>query len=362
MRLRTGVGIVELKVWQGQDPQDEHWGIAVRERWGLKPHQQMSPALEEKLALTAPLTGSFADAALLATKWGGEEVEDSVVHALVQRLGEQAEKQTEERLKHPPKERQPERGPTELAVLEIDGWHVRFRGAGWGKKKTKKERVEWHELKTGVFYGHEQAAGKGERRILSEKILVRWQGEPMELGRRLNWEALRGGLARAQDTLVLADGGTWIWNLKADRWSWASEGLDFYHGSLHLWELGRAYCGGDEQRAKPWVEHRLHQLRHGQEEKVLKEIAGLQLPRGRFGETVRKQKNYFDGQLERMHYKELADRGWPIGSGAVESACRQSQCRFKRAGQFWTQKGLRHLSALDEARRNGHWDELWLTA
>jgi hypothetical protein len=24
--------------------------------------------------------------------------------------------------------------------------------------------------------------------------------------------------------------------------------------------------------------------------------------------------------------------------------------------------GLRHLAALDEARRNHHWDELWLTA
>jgi hypothetical protein len=60
-----------------------------------------------------------------------------------------------------------------------------------------------------------------------------------------------------------------------------------------------------------------------------------------------------------MNYQEIARRGWPIGSGAVESACRQKQCRFKRPGQFWTAEGLRHLCALDEARRNGHWNELW---
>ena len=48
-------------------------------------------------------------------------------------------------------------------------------------------------------------------------------------------------------------------------------------------------------------------------------------------------------------------------SGPVESACRQRQCRFKRSGQFWTAKGLRHLGALTEARYNHHWDELWLT-
>jgi hypothetical protein len=362
MHLLTGVGLVEIEIWQGEDPADKHWGIPVRERWGLKAHQQMSPALEEKLAFTVTLTGSFADAALVAAKWSGGPADDSVIHALVQRLGAKAEEKTQERLKEVPVESQPQRRPTELAILEIDGWHARFRGPGWGKKKTKQERVEWHELKTGVFYRQEQAVRKGDRGILSEKIVVRWQGEPLDFGQRLNWEALRGGLARAKETLVLADGGPWIWNLKADRWSWAIEGLDFYHGSLHLWELGRAYCGGDEPKAKRWVESRLHKLRHGQEERVLKEIGRLKPPRGQAGKTVRKQKNYFDGQLERMHYKELADRGWPIGSGAVESACRQSQCRFKRAGQFWTQSGLRHLSALDEARRNDHWDELWLTA
>ena len=136
--------------------------------------------------------------------------------------------------------------------------------------------------------------------------------------------------------------------------------LDFYHGGEHLWSLGRA-CWREEGAAKAWVEPRLHQLRHGQEEAALKEIAGLKAPRGEAGEVVRKEKNYFAGQKNRMNYKEIADRGWPIGSGAVESACRQSQCRFKRPGQFWTQPGFRNLNALDEARRNGHWDGLWIT-
>src|SRR5438093_4076758 len=49
MHLHTSVGVVELQVWQGQDPKDKHWGIPIRERWGLKAHQQMSPAWEEKL-------------------------------------------------------------------------------------------------------------------------------------------------------------------------------------------------------------------------------------------------------------------------------------------------------------------------
>jgi len=361
MHLRTVVGVIELSIWQGQDPHDGHWGCPIRERWGLRAHQEMSPALEEKLAFTATLAGSYADAALLAEKWGCAG-DDSVIHGLVQRLGERAEAQTQQRLKALPLERHRQRRASELGVLMLDGWQARFRGPGWGKKKTQQERVEWHEVKTGIFYLHEQAAqSEGERGILAEKTMIRWHGEPLELGQRLHWEALRGGLGRAQDTLVLGDGSAWIWNVAADRWSGAKELLDFYHGSEHLWEMGRALSKDDEVKTKGWVEPRLHELRHGKEQKVLKELAALRMPGGPVGETVRKQQNYFAGHAGRMNYKEIADRGWPIGSGAVESACRQSQCRFKRPGQFWTQRGLRALCALDDARRNFHWDDLWPT-
>jgi hypothetical protein len=362
MGLRTVVGRVKLRVWHGQDPQDKHWGCPIRERWGLRPHQQTSPALEQKLAFTATLAGSYVAASLVATEWGCE-VDDSVIHALVQRVGSKAQAQSQQRLKGPPVENQPQRRASELALLMIDGWFARFRGAGWGKKKTSKERVEWHEIKNGVFYLHEQSARtEGGRAVLSEKVVVRCQGEPTELGRRLHWEALRGGLARAKERLVLGDGVAWIWNLKANRWPDARELLDFWHGGQHLWNLGRACNGMNEGKAKPWVEKRLHQLRHGQEQRLLKELSTLKASRSQTGTIVRKEKNYFAGHAKRMNYKEIADRGWPIGSGPVESSCRQDQCRFKRPGQSWTRRGFANLSALDEARRNNHWDELWFTA
>ena len=92
---------------------------------------------------------------------------------------------------------------------------------------------------------------------------------------------------------------------------------------------------------------------------MLRQIAQLKKRRGETGKGIRREQNYFDTHSGRMNYQEIANRGWPIGSGAVESACRQKQCRLKRCGQFWTGKGLRNLCSLDEARRNRHWDELW---
>ena len=357
LTLRTQVGELALNTDYGQDKHTGQWLCPQQQIWGLAPHQKITPLLADKLVFTVTATGSYEEAAALSAKWGCA-VDDSTLHALVQRAGARAEAQIQQRVKHPPPELEPQRQPSELAVLLMDGWMARFRGPGWGKHQTKKTRVEWHEIKTGVFYCAEQAATAANGRgVLSDKVIVNWQGEPTELGRRLNWEALRRGLARAQDTLVLSDGATWIWNLKADRWQGAHELLDFYHASQHLWRVGQALCG--EGKSAAWVQGRLHQLRHGKEKKVLREVAQLKAGRGESAKILREEQGYFERQAGRMNYQAAAQRGWPIGSGAVESACRQKQCRFKRPGQFWTERGFRHLCALDEARRNGHWTEIW---
>jgi hypothetical protein len=358
MHLRTSFGMVALSVWHGKDPADGHWGCPLRERWGLRAHQQLSPALEDKLAYFGTVTVSYEAAAKLAAKVG-IGVEDSTICALVQRLGAKAEAQTQARLKTPPKEKDPERPASALAVLMLDGFQVRFRGPGWGKKKTQQPRVQWHESKLGVFYRQEQAVREPRGQLL-EKVLLGWQGEGLELGRRLHWEALRGGLGRAREVLAVADGAPWIWNVVGDRWPGAHQLLDFYHASQHLWSLGQALHPRDEATRRAWVEERLHRLRHGKEQQVLAEIAALPRRRGHCGKVIRREQNYFAGQAARLSYGKLARRGWPVGSGPVESACRTRQCRRKRVGQFWTPAGLRHLDALEEARDNGHWDNLWV--
>ena len=133
------------------------------------------------------------------------------------------------------------------------------------------------------------------------------------------------------------------------------------------WHLVRAVAGVLSVDPDPrLIHHRqrvmAHGLRRGKEQDVLQEIAALPRRRGEVGKVIRREQNYFAGQAGRMNYQKLARRGWPIASGPVESGCRTRQGRRKRPGQFWTRAGLRHLDALEEARDNGHWDELWLTA
>lgn len=135
--LRSELGSVKLTVKYGQDRSSQQWLCPLLRQWGLGPHQKITPAWAEKLCFTVTATGSYEEAAQVASKWGGA-VDDSTLHRLVQGVGQRAEDQTEQRLAHPPVERQPQRPASGLAVLMVDGWMARFRGEGWGKRGPRK--------------------------------------------------------------------------------------------------------------------------------------------------------------------------------------------------------------------------------
>jgi hypothetical protein len=56
---------------------------------------------------------------------------------------------------------------------------------------------------------------------------------------------------------------------------------------------------------------------------------------------------YYQHHQKRMKSKEARRRHESVGSGAIESTCRQSQCRMKRCGQFWSTAGDAALLCLE---------------
>ena len=59
---------------------------------------------------------------------------------------------------------------------------------------------------------------------------------------------------------------------------------------------------------------------------------------------------YCKTNRDRMHYDLYRKLGLPVGSGAVESACKQIvSSRFKRAGCHWSKAGAKPCSPSDAA-------------
>ncbi|MBI3414579.1 MAG: hypothetical protein HY043_04540 [Verrucomicrobia bacterium] len=73
------------------------------------------------------------------------------------------------------------------------------------------------------------------------------------------------------------------------------------------------------------------------------------------GETVARAVKYFHEHAARMDYRAGARQGELIGSGPVEASWRQTQCRFKRIGQFWSQQGDEALMCSETFWRNHRW-------
>jgi hypothetical protein len=110
------------------------------------------------------------------------------------------------------------------------------------------------------------------------------------------------------------------------------------------------------------VETLLHQLKHGQEANVLETLEALPAQRQAAGlslsDLLQRDSAYFQTHREHLHYQELAAKGSPIGTGAMESTCGQLQTRVKRTGQFWKPTGLANMLALKAALQNEDWPAL----
>lgn len=250
-------------------------------------------------------------------------------------------------------------------IIEMDAWNIRERD-GWGQtqqlRKGGQEPERWHWVYTGTCFRLDQRARTaGGRAVISERGFVATREGIDALRRQLHAEALRRGLGQAAGALVIADGAVWIWRLADDRFGQARQRLDFYHAVQHLAAVGKALHGEDKEELKKWLRPLVKQLKNESAIKVVKRLEEIlaELPKGPVAQAVEKELNYFHEHQERMDYRAARRRGEPIGSGAVESSCRQAQCRFKRPGQYWSQNGDEALLCLEGFWRNERWHLLF---
>jgi hypothetical protein len=135
----------------------------------------------------------------------------------------------------------------------------------------------------------------------------------------------------------------------------------FYHAVQHLAAVGRALFGEDKDKLKVWLKPLVKQLKNGSAVKVIRQLEELlnTLSQGPALAVVNREVNYFHQHQQRMDYRAARRAGEPIGSGPVEATCRQTQCRFKRTGQFWSQRGDEALMCLETFWRNDRWNLLF---
>ena len=260
------------------------------------------------------------------------------------------------------------KGPVEpfTLVIELDAWNIRERNAEqWGKTEELRQQGQepewWHWVYGGTcFRLSQRVQTQGGRSLILSRGTVMTRGGLDALKQQLWAEAMRHGLGQAKEVLVITDAAVWIWNLVEDRFAGARQRLDPWHALQHLWAVAHALHPEDQTAAAAWIKPLKDKLLENQATEVIDELDSvMKRLRGSRRKAVQAKRNYLENNRERLDYKGAKERGEPLGSGAMESTCKQYQTRFHRSGQFWTTQGDEALMCLETFWRNARWSLLF---
>jgi len=215
------------------------------------------------------------------------------------------------------------------------------------------KRLAWQQMKVGCV-AWEDADG------VWHKQLVWGRESPAEFGAALWRLACRCGDVEAEEKLFAADGGAWCWDIQARYFSDATGILDGYHVSEHVWDAAKLVA---PDHSDDWAHEALDHLHDGGGAALLAWLAPqIGLRRGAGRTALENLQTYLAGQRDHVDDPAYRQRGWPIGTGRMESSCKQLVgVRLKGPGMHWTEAGALAVTALKATDLNGQWHSFWNT-
>jgi hypothetical protein len=244
----------------------------------------------------------------------------------------------------------------------LDAAKVRIEPRKAAEKQAETET--WRDLKVGCWYEAEpvppsqrstRQRAVTERGQLGQRATnLRYYCDIVEAKAfgQLMWAtgcAAQADLTR--ELVFVCDGAVWIWNLIATHYPHAVQIVDWYHAADRLHRVAHAVFNQSALRER-WLERTSTDLWEGRVAAVIQACADL----GGQASEAQEAMTYFTNNAARMRYDQYRAAGYVIGSGTVESSCKQIVTqRLKCSGAQWIIPG-----AVDTAKARAAWlSEEW---
>lgn len=211
----------------------------------------------------------------------------------------------------------------------------------------------YREMKCGTVFWEDERQGWC-------KQVISGRDTTEDFGLRLWQLAVRCGIYEADEVIFISDAGGWCEQVHEQHFAQAERVLDWYHLAEHVWQAARA-VHDDEQAAANWADTCLTRL---------EEASGLGLLRllkrsraqhkGPARAAITGLIGYLAPRVAFTDYVHYRQQGWQIGSGTMESTCKQVVAsRLKRSGCQWSERGAVAMTELISHKLNGTWDTFW---
>ena len=327
-------------------------GCPLDEALGLV--EGFTPEAASMLCEAGAMSGSYDRGEASLKKLSGLAVPGRRIQRLVNAVSPSMEAEMADRA-------QPAFGDgTAVVNSQIDMTGVPMRPEDLEKTKGKDGAPRKKQIKAGVSF--RQVRGEdGELNVEKSSIAHAVAFEsPEDFGDRMyEWQTERG-LHEGVTHVVTSDGAAWIWEQVDRVFPDAVQIVDFYHAGEHLMELCRLlHPGKDETKANELFKKRRAMLKaHGAASLVRYfETHGPESPNAA---EIAAKLDYFRTNAKRMRYDVFRKKGYVIGSGAVEGACKSViNQRADLSGQHWHPEGalnvLRIRGMIMDGIHEGYW-------
>jgi hypothetical protein len=181
-----------------------------------------------------------------------------------------------------------------------------------------------------------------------------------QFGRRVYAEAVRRGLERAGQVIVLGDGAVWIRHLTEEHFPSAIQIVDLYHAREHINELASLLFGRNTNTMRRWTDSRIDQLDRGRIEELVASFRRLRSTHPDAQDQLQREIGYFQLNAERMRYEKFRSQGLFVGSGVIEAGCRTIVGqRLKNSGMHWSVRGANAIVHLRCCQISERFEEFW---
>jgi len=342
----------------------------IDQRYGIEPGK-VTAGLAHLLALSG-IDKSFEEGQEWLKVFLLFEISENTIRAETRILGELQRQADEDLIKEMDNEvalqkrEQAVKNVSDRLYGSIDAAKVRIEPRAKQGKKVEMEE-DWRDMKIVCWYEGELVPG-GQRSVRQQDKVQR-EGtvfraknkryscdiaEAEQFGKLLWASGCSVYADWVRELVFVCDGATWIWKLVSHYYPNAIQIVDWYHAEERLKRMAEEAFSSLEER-QPWLEKIIESLWLGNVEFVIDACQSI----SKKSNLAKQAVTYFSNNIERMRYAKFRAAGYLIGSGVIESGCKQIVTqRLKLPGAQWNLDDAILIAKARCVWLSGRWQDL----
>jgi hypothetical protein len=214
------------------------------------------------------------------------------------------------------------------------------------------------EVKVGCIFTEHPEEGSPPSRDPVSTSYVATMRSCHQFGPMLRTEARRRNIGAAKEMIFISDAAHYFKEIARTCFPQATWILDFYHALEHLHELVGTLYNPETKKAQQLAKVWTRWLLNDKVDRVITRARELAQPDQL--DELNQKLLYFEKHRHGMLYGTFTKKGYFIGSGVVEAACRTLiGKRLKQSGMFWSEDGAENLLAFRSAIFSRNYDDIW---